>query len=400
MYKLKKSIKKWRLRWGLHRHTKSSHQSLLEETTLMLKHKERYESIEAIKHSSDPIVTQGWDLKNRIADSFQGLYRDLKQVRILIQVPDFAFSPAGNSLFSNLLEALSHLGVPCKALAWNETVHNHLESFRPTVFLSSDQSEYLAKIDWQAINNYRISKPLVIGLTASLAEYGNSPLNERLALSKSRAIDFFYSFRDRQYVNSRSEYRPFFEQKFPILFVPFAANISHYYPLANVPRDLNYVLLATRKREHDDYLWPLAHHHQGFLDGPGWLHTQGFSFNPDRDRYFYARAKIGLNIHLPEQLQWSCELNERTYQLAACGVPQLIDHPKLLDSIFPQSSLFVANSPKEFNEAFNYILANPHEAQKRALLAQKIVFERHTWLHRANDLIRQLSGLQRLGVEN
>lgn len=393
MPKLNNSFKKWRLRLGMHPDTTDKYSFLLQDTEAMFSAKVSHESPSAIERSDDPIVNQGWALKNRVESQFINKRRNLSQIRVLIHVPDFSFSPAGNSLFSNLLQALRHLGIACQAFEWNHHIREPLQSFRPTILLTSDHSSYLERIDWLELNTYRSSQPLLIGLTASLAEYGNSRLEQRLAEAKSRTINFYYTFRDQNYVQSRPEYRPFFEQNYSILSLPFGANISCYYPLAHITRDLNYVLIATRKREHDAYLWPLARHYSGFLGGPGWSHSAGFIFHPDRDRYFYARAKIGLNVHLPEQLEWASELNERTYQLAACGTPQLIDHPKLLDAVFPSSAIFCANSPKEFFSLFKFMLANPKETQKRALLAQKIVFENHTWFHRADALLNQLLNL-------
>ena len=132
----------------------------------------------------------------------------------------------------------------------------------------------------------------------------------------------------------------------------------------------------------------------GFLDGPGWKQVKSFSFKRERDRYIYARAKVGLNIHLPEQINWACELNERTYQLAACGVPQLIDHPMLLNKIFGHASFFIADSAKEYEEIFNALMSNPQMGVDKALCAQREVFAAHTTLHRAKSLIDQLKLLE------
>jgi spore maturation protein CgeB len=98
-----------------------------------------------------------------------------------------------------------------------------------------------------------------------------------------------------------------------------------------------------------------------------------------------------LNVHLPEQIEWACEVNERTYQLAACGVPQLIDHPKLIGKIFSRDELFVADTPAQYTRIFEDIVNQPKPAQQRALLAQKEIFSKHTTFHRAESLLLQLS---------
>ncbi|MDH4479055.1 MAG: glycosyltransferase [Rhodoferax sp.] len=342
--------------------------------------------------STDPVVRQGWLLKKQVEQEFRGMYAARTDERILIQVPPPAYSPAGYSLFTNLAESLDFIGVPTQILGWDDDTATSLDSFSPTVLLTSDHHSYLAKIDWTAITRYKTAKRLRVGLTASLAEYDNTPLPERLAWSAKNGVDFYYTFRDEGYVTTRDGYQQFFEAGYPMLYLPFGANILHYYPVAGFERDLDYAIIATRKSEHISYLKYIARQHIGFIDGPGWKHVRDFRFNRARDRYIYARAKVGLNVHLPEQIDWACEVNERTYQLAACGVPQLIDHPKLLDSLFSQSSLYVASGPAHYLHLFKNIMDQPEEAVQRALLAQQEVFSRHTTFHRADSFMRQLVG--------
>jgi spore maturation protein CgeB len=104
-----------------------------------------------------------------------------------------------------------------------------------------------------------------------------------------------------------------------------------------------------------------------------------------------ARAKVALNLHIQNQIDWPSELNERTYNLAACGVPQLIDAPKLLFKRFQPDSFFVASSPAEYQKYFRFALNDPKEGQRRALQAQREVFEKHTIFHRAEAFIEAMS---------
>jgi len=176
-----------------------------------------------------------------------------------------------------------------------------------------------------------------------------------------------------------------------MLYGPFGANILHYFPVAGFVRDIDYVVIATKKREHTILMKDIVGRNYGFIDGPGWKHAPNFKFNRDRDRYIYARAKIGLNAHIPDQLEWANEINERTYQLAACGVPQITDHPKLLDKLFSKDALFVADTPKQYTEFFKVIINDPTIGQERAIIAQKEAFDKHTTFHRADSFMRQLS---------
>jgi len=352
--------------------------------------REQYESDDACLNSSDPLVRQGWALKKDVERQFRDRHAGHSKERILIHVPAPKHSPAGYSLFTNLAESLAFIGVASQILDWNANTAQALEAFRPTVLLSSDHHSYLDRIDWGAVAAYQQTRPLRVGLTASIDAYENTPLQGRLAWAKQHGIDFYYSFRDEAYVRTRQGYRAFFEAGYAMLYLPFSANILHYYPVAGFERDLDFVIMATRKSEHMDYMRHIVHRHAGFIDGPGWKHVQNFQFNRERDRYIYARARVGLNVHLPEQLEWACEVNERTYQLAACGVPQLIDHPKLLDQLFSSDAVYVADSPNAYGQLFESILHEPALAMQHAVRAQAEVFGRHTSFHRAHQFCEQL----------
>lgn len=393
-------LAKWKRSWArlqfdrsIHAVTLRNHDKIIADAEFALMYKETHESADAYAASSDQVAQQGYALLTEALSQFKDRYAGKCVHRILVHVPDPATSPAGYSLFSNLAECLDFMGVPTHVLGWRDSTAVLVNTFKPTVLLSSDHVTYLEKIDWETINKYRESNSLKVGLTASLAEYDNSPLDERLGWAKKQAIDFYYSFRDEAYVRERQEYRAFFQAGYKILYIPFGANILHYYPVAGFSRDLDYVLIASKKREHTIYMKELVKHHHGLIDGPGWKHAPDFNFNRDRDRYIYARAKIGLNVHLPEQIEWACEVNERTYQLAACGVPQVIDHPKLLDRLFSKNALFIADTPKQFVDIFDSIIQAPEIGQESALIAQRDVFERHTTFHRAESFMLQLEAM-------
>lgn len=392
--KLQRSLEKHQFNWLFNSATVYQHDAILAEAERALANRDAYENIEACLNSPDPLVQQGMRLKLNLDTSFKDCMAGVSEERILIQVPDARFSPAGYSLFSNLMESLNYIGIPAQALEWNDDSQQALESFKPTVLLSSDNHEYLRRIDWDAIAKFKSVQRLRVGLSAALEEYESTPLMPRLAWAKAHDINFFYSYRDEDYVKSRKEYTPFFDAGYQILYIPFGANTLHYFPVAGFERDLNYVLMASRKREHIAYLKNIARQYSGFLDGPGWKQVKHFHFNRERDRYIYARAKVGLNVHLPEQIDWACELNERTYQLAACGVPQLIDHPMLLNKIFGSNSFFIAESPSQYDELFNELMRNPSLGVEKALHAQREVFASHTTLHRAKSLMDQLKLLE------
>ncbi len=395
-----KRRKKWRQSWDklvfntvLSGETVDGHNDVLAAAEAGLAHWQQHENDAACLNSNDPVVRQGWALKKEVERQFRDLYVGRSSERILIHVPPPGLSPAGYSLFTNLAESLRFIGVSTETLDWHADTQKVLAEFRPSVFLSSDHFTYLERIDWAAVHAYKQTQRLRVGLTASIAAYENTPLPGRLDWARHHGVDFYYTFRDEAYVTTRSDYRLFFDAAYRMVYIPFGANILHYYPVAGFERDLDFAIMATRKSEHMSYMRDIVRRHRGFIDGPGWKHVRHFQFNRERDRYIYARAKVGLNVHLPEQIEWACEVNERTYQLAACGVPQLIDRVKLLDKLFSRDALTIADSPHVYAHLFESLLLHPEEATQKALLAQREVFAIHTTFHRADSLMRQLASL-------
>jgi len=344
--------------------------------------------------SQDPLVSQGFRLLQQCRSEFRDKCLAMEGLRVLVHLPPAQLSPGGHSLFTNLIQSLEFIGIASKSLEWGEGAAGALESFRPTVFITSDHPLYLDRIDFKALKKYKSAHGLLTGLTASLEQYGNPALEKRLARAREDGFDFYYSFRDREYLDSRKEYRPFKERGYRILTVEFGANPLLYHPVPGIARDLDYVFLASvnhdKRPRYFAYLGKIVAEKYGYLDGPGWGFSRGAGMLPERDKYLYARARLGLNLHLQEQIDWPCELNERTYQLAACGLPQLIDNPALLKKRFGPDCFFSAGSPKEYRELFEHILSHPDQARERALQAQRQVFASHTTFHRAEQFARQL----------
>ncbi|MBT8568349.1 glycosyltransferase family 1 protein [Polynucleobacter paneuropaeus] len=395
--KLRQSYEKWVFQQRLHPTAQSLRQAVLQESEVALADASSHESEQACLASPDPTVRQGFLLRQALCQEFENAYRNSTQ-RILIHVPSSAASPAGYSLFSNLAECLSFLGVPTQILGWDDDSATVFAQFEPTLFLTSEDDSYLERVDWSSIHRYRNNHALQIGFTAPLLANDVAPNFSKIAWAKEHGIDFFYSFRDQHYLDSHPVYRELEREGFKTVSLPWGANILRYYPVAGFERDLNYVLIASRKREHIAYMASIAQRYSGFIDGPGWSHIAHFQFHRDRDRYIYSRAKVGLNVHLPEQIHTVFELNERTYQLAACGAPQLVDHPKLLDLAFSKEAVFVADSPAQFTDLFEALIHDPSLGPKAALIAQQEVFAKHTTFHRAKAFLEQIECLSKKPV--
>jgi hypothetical protein len=346
-----------------------------------------------LKESSSQIAQQGKVLRESVLTKFHNKYQFKKDLRFLIHVPPANLSPAGFSVFSNLADTLAYMGIPCEHLNWDEPISEHLNVFAPTVLLTSDSAEYLDQLDWSAINRYKKDNGLQVGLTASITAYGNRPLIGRLLWAKNNGIDFYYSFRAMEYLQARKDYEAFYEYGYKIYSIEFGANPLICYPVDRIDRDIPFVFLGSsnsdKQERYVEWFSKIFEKYKGFISGPGWKGMDS-KIPMNLNRSLYARAQVGINLHLEEQVAWANELNERTYTLAACGVPQLVDNPKLLGARFSDGAMFQANSPKEYFDLFQHMLASPKDAQDKAAVALEEVYAKHTTFHRAEMFINQL----------
>lgn len=348
--------------------------------------------------STDPIVKQGYLLRKKIITEYKDKLKGTK-IRMLIHYPGDEISIAGKSLFMNLAKGLSHIGIKVCLMPFTSNINNYLNKFKPNFFISSDDSSYLAKIEWDKLIKYKKKTNLKIGLTttSNIKNSDRNLIKNRVNWGQKNGVDFYYSFWTKEYITSNYEYSPYFKNNYRIISVEFGANIFKYFLVPGIKKDLDYIFLGSSNRRkrprYHLYFTEIFKNHYGFYDGPEWQISKNSTINFDRDKFIYSRAKVGLNLETENRINNANELNERTYTLAAMGIPQLIDNVRLLPKRFSENAFFIADSPKEYFQLFKFILNNPEEAQNRALLAQTETFERHTILHRAESFVQDLLSL-------
>lgn len=375
---------------SLHPQTWARHEELLEWAEEQVAAAEINEAPERYEASLDPVVLQGFQLRSDILAKYRGSHSNHRELRVLVHIPPPNVSSAYASLCENLRQGLQFLGISA-ARFWNESTAEVLNTFQPTLLLTTDHPGYLAQIDWKSVEQYRASRPLRVALNASLQEYGNTPLEERLEWARQHDIDFYYSFKTQEYVGAR--YQAILGRGYHVPSVEFGANPLLYYPVPGIARDLNYVFLGSTNPEkaprYFQYFRRIWRQYPGYIDGPWWTMISRFG-SSETHRYLCARARVALNLHIQTQIKWAGELNERAYNLAACGVPQIVDAPKILSARFSDDSFFVARTPVEYEAMFVRALKDPEEAQRRALQAQREVFARHTIFHRLEQFLVDL----------
>ncbi|RFU64574.1 glycosyltransferase [Bacillus sp. V59.32b] len=117
---------------------------------------------------------------------------------------------------------------------------------------------------------------------------------------------------------------------------------------------------------------------------------------PRQAAYFYSRAKIVLNTHRPfdESTNENSagiknnSLNNRSFDIAACGSFQLTGYIKDLPDHFEEQEEIVSfRTDEELMDQLHYYLSNHQERQQIADNARKKVLDRHTFHHRLEKIL-------------
>ena len=346
------------------------------------------------KPINDDIVQMSMTLGEELKTEFCGVFSALKKTRILVHLADKNYSPAGFSLFKNLGDSIEYLGVPVYYYRNKDSLTKVLEEFNPTHFISCDNQYFTEAIDWAEVRRFKEKRGLTLGLTASIEEYGNTNLLKRLEFSKSNDVDFFYSWRTQSYLEQREEYRPFFENGFKIFSVEQGANIIDYYPTPVYgDKKFDYIFLGSSNPDkierYRDWFSKIFELPGGYVNGPGWRHCET-SLSQKSHAAFYSSSRVGLNLHIDDSIYWPSELNQRTYIIAACGIPQLVDNPMLMSEQFPSGSYYMGSTPEEYLEKYNYIIENQVDTIASTLLALEHVLKHHSTFSRASGFINDI----------
>jgi spore maturation protein CgeB len=116
----------------------------------------------------------------------------------------------------------------------------------------------------------------------------------------------------------------------------------------------------------------------------------------------FNATRININLHSSTYTQGVNPqgdfVNPRTYELAATGAFQLVDHRSLLGDQFEAGKeVAVFHDLDECNALIDHFLAHPEEAQSMANAARERVLVEHTYTHRmceAVQVIRQNASIQ------
>ena len=133
--------------------------------------------------------------------------------------------------------------------------------------------------------------------------------------------------------------------------------------------------------------------------GPGWRRTKLRDYCRgellDHEDYIraYAGASVAINVALrgTGRRRRDPERNRRLFELAAIGVPQVVEeHPDVHWHFREGSEVLVARSPPELRQLTAEALHDRAWAEQVAAGARQRALAEHTYMHRLAALLRGL----------
>lgn len=188
----------------------------------------------------------------------------------------------------------------------------------------------------------------------------------------------------------------------PIDVIPLAADPSIYRPMNS--RDqyrANVVFAGTATARRESLLASLVEFGLAVW-GPGWRKTSLRDYCrgevPTTDTYVraYGGASVAVNIHHRVEkngVKQESFLNQRVFELASIGVPQVVDRRGDLDRHFEAGThLLVFNTGDELKQLVRAALQDFAASEALGIAARKAVLSGHTYMHRMKEILGRVTG--------
>lgn len=121
------------------------------------------------------------------------------------------------------------------------------------------------------------------------------------------------------------------------------------------------------------------------------VQQNGARVSPEDAVKIYNATRINLNLHSSVQAQTLVTggdfVNPRTFELAAIGAFQLVDHRGLMDELFAPDELATFGDMDELLERIGHFLDHPDEREAFAARARARVLRDHTYQQRMHTLL-------------
>jgi spore maturation protein CgeB len=131
------------------------------------------------------------------------------------------------------------------------------------------------------------------------------------------------------------------------------------------------------------------------LWGPGWRKTalrdycRGEVRTTSEFVRAYGGASVGVNLHhVVSSNGVNARCNQRVFELAAIGVPQVVDPRRDLDRYFvPGQDLLVFRDAAELRSSVERLIHEPPSAEALGESARRTALGRHTYMHRMKRVL-------------
>ena len=216
-----------------------------------------------------------------------------------------------------------------------------------------------------------------------------------------RAVESLAIAYDRVFVAGRDLVGPLAAPgMLPPAYLPLAADPSVHRPMrARDQFRANVVFAGTATPRRAELLAELVEFGLAIW-GPGWRKTPLRDYCrgellPERDYVrAYAGASVAINIHRQGEdgAPDGTGVNQRTFELAAIGVPQVLDFRADLPQLFDVGrELYAFHTPGELKALVQGALHDPAAADHAAAAGRRRVLAEHTYMHRMAELLGALA---------
>ncbi len=183
--------------------------------------------------------------------------------------------------------------------------------------------------------------------------------------------------------------------------LPFAADPSVYRPARSRDQYRANVVFAGAATPRREALLAGLVEFGLALWGPGWRATslrdycRGELIRTDEYVRAYNGATVAVNIHhTTTEYDTQAACNQRVFELAAMGLPQVVDDRGDLASWFtPGRDVAVYRTAGELRDLVRELVMNPAAGEALGASARRVALERHTYMHRARRLLEALGML-------
>lgn len=183
----------------------------------------------------------------------------------------------------------------------------------------------------------------------------------------------------------------------PAVSMPFACDTTLYTPDAPHRRVFEGVELGfvggywpSKGRQIDAYLRPLEEDLviYGYSEWP----YRGYRgrLAPEHEPSLYRQARLSPTINEPSVALLHGQINERVFKILGCGGVTVVDAVPAYRDFFSADELPISEDPDDFRDRVRELLRNEPARERWRERGFKAVMERHTYVHRARELLVRL----------